>query len=132
MSCTRFSSGKFKNGHDPFTMYQTLTRGFGMMVPQTWMVPQQKYDVIHYLREAYLKPHNPSEFFAVDSHWLAGLPTGESRGPSPQTLEPWITMNYGRTLINTYEIGNDGSNLAYKGIAVRLDPGPGGVSRGRH
>ncbi len=51
----RFATGKFKNGADPFTMYQTLTRGFGMMQPQTWMVPQQKYDVIHYIRQAYLK-----------------------------------------------------------------------------
>ncbi len=41
-------------------------------------------------------------------------------------------MDYGRTLINTYEVGDDGSNFAYKGIAVRLDEGPGGVSRGRH
>ncbi|MCG8652955.1 MAG: LamG domain-containing protein, partial [Pirellulales bacterium] len=41
-------------------------------------------------------------------------------------------MDYGRTLVNTYEIGDDGSNFAYKGIAVRLDRGPGGVSRGRH
>ena len=49
----RFATGRFKNGADPFTMYQTLTRGFGMMVPQTWMVPQQKYDVIHYVRETY-------------------------------------------------------------------------------
>ncbi len=128
----RFASGQFKNGFDPFTMYQTLTRGFGMMQPQSWMVPQQKYDVIHYIRETFLKPHNPSQYFAVDERWLAGLPKGDSRGPSPQKLEPWLTMDYGRTLINTYEIGSDGSNFAYKGIAVRLDEGPGGISRGRH
>ena len=127
----KFASGKFKNGSDPFSMYQTLTRGFGMMQPQAWMVPQQKYDVIHYIREAYVKPHNPAEYFPVNPAWLAGLPRGESRGPSPQKLEPWVTMDYGRTLINTYEIGQDGSNFAYKGIAVRLDEG-GGISRGRH
>jgi len=40
-----FASGKFKNGQDPYTMYQTLTRGFGMMVAQAWMVPQQQYGV---------------------------------------------------------------------------------------
>ena len=58
----RFAAGKFRNGSDPFTMYQTLTRGFGLMAAQTWMVPSQKYDVIHYIRETYLKPHNPSQF----------------------------------------------------------------------
>jgi len=25
-----------------------------MMTPQTWMVPQQKYDAIHFIRETYL------------------------------------------------------------------------------
>ena len=128
----RFGDGKFKSGADPFTMYQTLTRGFGMMQPQTWMVPQQKYDVVHYIREAYLKPHNPSQHFEVTAEWLASLPTGSSRGPAAQTLEPWVTMDYGRTLINTYEIGSDQSNIAQKGIAIRLDDGPGGISRGRH
>jgi len=126
----KFASGKFRNGFDPFTMYQTLTRGFGMMVAQTWMVPSQKYDVIHYVREAYLKPHNPSQYQQIDDAYLAGLPQGTSRGPEPSNIEPWASMDYGHSLVNTYEIGNDGSNFAYKGIAVRLDPGPGGVSRG--
>src|SRR5262249_6215154 len=45
-------------------------------------------------------------------------------------LEPWATMDYGHTLINTYEVPGEGRNFAHKGIAVRLDSGPGGVSRG--
>ena len=128
----RFGAGKFKNGADPFAMYQTLTRGFGMMVPQTWMVPQQKYDVVHYIREQYLKSDNPSQYVRTDKAYLARLPRGDTRGPEPSKIEPWIAMDYGPTLINTYEIGQDGSNFAYKGIAVRLDPGPGGVSRGKN
>ena len=126
----KFASGKFRNGSDPFTMYQTLTRGFGMMVAQTWMVPQQKYDVIHYVREAYLKSHNPTQLFEVTDKYLTGLPKGDSRGPKPRNIELWASMNYGHSLINTYEVGNNGSNFAYKGIATRVDPGPGGVSRG--
>ena len=127
----RFASGKFKNGSDPFAMYQTLTRGFGMMVPQSWMVPQQKYDVVHYIREKYLKHDNPSQYVQADKAYLARLPRGDTRGPAPSKVEPWIAMDYGPSLINTYEIGQDGSNFAYKGIAMRLDPGPGGVSRGK-
>ena len=128
----RFASGKFKNGSDPYTMYQTLTRGFGMMVPQTWMVPQQKYDVIHYIRQSYLKTNNPSQYFAVDGAYLARLPQGDSRGPEPTNIVPWEQMDYGPNLVATYEIGNNGTNFAYKGNAVRLDHGPGGVSQGRH
>ena len=126
----RFASGRFRSGSDPLTMYQTLTRGFAMMQPQSWMVPSQKYDVIHYIREAYLKPYNSSQYFDVTDEYLRGLPQGTSHGPAPQSLEPWAVMNYGDSLINTYEHGTDGSNFAYKGIAVRLDPGPGGVAAG--
>lgn len=127
----RFASDRFKNGSDPLAMYQTLTRGFGLMAPQTWMVPQQKYDVIHYIREAYLRRDNPSQFVEISETYLNSLPKGDTRGPPPQTLEPWVTMDYGSSLINTYEIGNDGTNIAQKGIAVRLDTGSGGVSRGK-
>jgi putative heme-binding domain-containing protein len=128
----RFANGKFKNGNDPFAMYQTLTRGFGMMVGQAWMVPQQKYDVIHYIREAYLKQHNPSQYFDADSDFLAGLPKGKTHGPAPSNILAWEQMDYGPNLIATYEIGKDASNFAYKGNAIRVDHGPGGVSRGRH
>ena len=128
----RFAEGKFKNGSDPWAMYQTLTRGFGLMAPQTWMVPSQKYDVIYYIRETYLKPHNPAQFVSVDSAYLARLPKGDTKGPEPSKIEPWSAMDYGPTLAHTYEIPGRSLNLAYKGIAVRLDPGAGGVSRGRH
>lgn len=128
----RFATGEFKNGSHPHAMYQTLTRGFGMMVPQTWMVPRQKYDVIHYIREEYLKGRNPSQYFEVTEDYLAGLPAGDTRGPAPVDVRPWEQMDYGPSMIATYELGTDGDNFAYKGIAARLDAGPGGVSRGRH
>lgn len=128
----RFASGKFKSGSDPYTMYQTLTRGFGMMVPQAWMVPQQKYDVIHYVREVYLKDHNAAEYFQPTDTYLSSLPQGNTRGPEPSNILAWEQMDYGHNLVATYEVGTDRSNFAYKGNAIRLDPGPGGVSQGRH
>ena len=126
----RFASGQFKSKRDPFGMYQTLTHGYGLMMPQVWMVPQQKYDVVHYIRETYLKPHNPSQYVAVTPEYVANLPKGDTRGPAPRVIEPWVTMDYGSTLVSTYEIGNR-ENIAQKGIAVRLDSGTGGISRGR-
>ena len=42
----KFWSQKFKVGNDPYSMYQTLTRGFATMPPQMNLVPQEKYDVI--------------------------------------------------------------------------------------
>jgi putative heme-binding domain-containing protein len=128
----RFAEGTFKNGSDPYRMYQTLTRGFGMMVAQGWMVPRQKYDVIHYIREAYLRQHNPAQLVEVNADYLANLPAGDTPGPEPSRVEPWVNMNYGPTLIGTYEVGGPTGNFAYKGIAVRLDAGPGGITRGHH
>jgi len=46
----RFAEGKSKFGSDPHAMYRTLTLGAGQMVAQGWMVPSQKYDVIHYVQ----------------------------------------------------------------------------------
>lgn len=128
----RFAEGKFKNGSEPLAMYQTLTRGFGLMAPQTWMAPSQKYDVIHYIRETYLRPHNSSQWVSVDAAYLARLPKGNTRGPEPSKIEPWSAMDYGPSLAHTVEVPGQSHNFAYKGIAVRLDPGAGGVSRGRH
>jgi hypothetical protein len=111
-------------------MYRTLTTGFGLMTPQTTLVPRQKYDVIHYVRETYLRPHNPGQYTRVDRAYLDRLPKGTSRGPEPAAGEPWSAMDYGPSMMGTFEVGSDGRNFAYKGIAVRLDPGPGGVAKG--
>ena len=128
----RFGSQPFKSGADPHSMYRTLTRGYGMMVAQTWMVPSQKYDVIHFIREAYLKEHNPSQYFDVDEAYLAHLPEGSQRGPQPSNTTEWLQMDYGPNQMMTLEVGDDGSNFAYKGNAIRLDAGPGGVAQGRY
>lgn len=127
----RFAEGKFKYGNDPHSIYQTLTHGGGLMVPQTWMVPQQKYDVIYYLREHFLRDRNPGQLTEISDQYLASLPVGQSRGPEPQVIEPWTTMDYGPMLITTIEFGKGGSNIAQKAIAIRLDDGPGGVAQGK-
>lgn len=130
----KFVTHTFKNGSDPHSLYRTLTHGYNQMAPQTWMVPRQKYDVIHYLREAYLKPHNPAQYSKADDAYFAKLPAGKKGefGPAPASVDPWMAMDYGPSLMNTYEVGGSSPNFAYKGIAVRLDAGAGGVSRGKN
>lgn len=127
----RFGEGKFKNGNDPLSMYRTLTHGLGLMLPQPWMVPTQKHDVIHYIRESFLKRHNESQYFDITDTYLASLPKGDTRGPAPQKFEPWAKMDYGPYLINTYEFGTGMKNIAQKGIAVQLDNSGGGIARGK-
>lgn len=150
----RFAEGKFAHGADPHTMYATLTRGWRLMAPQPQLVPREKYDVIHYLRETFLAKQNPSQYVAVTDAYLATLPKGDSIGPAPVKREPWREMDYGPFLIGTFELADadrraaaaklppgkldtitPDANLAYKGIAVRLDAGAdagaGGISAGK-
>jgi putative heme-binding domain-containing protein len=127
----RFGSEPLRNGADPHSLYRTLTYGFGQMEAQTLLVPRQKYDVIYYVRERYFKELNPTQYHPITDEYLASLPPGTTRGPEPSKVEPWQAMDRGPYMIASYEIGTDGGNFAQKGIAVRLDPGPGGVAAGR-
>ena len=147
---TKFWADSLKHGSDPYQMYQTLTRGFGMMPPQVRLTPREKYEVIHFIREEYMKELNPDQYFEITEEWLASLPEGDTIGPEPQPYQPWAEMDYGDYLINTYELANTGDpdrgisggrsplpnedyrdvNFAYKGIAIRLDKGEGGIAKG--
>ena len=147
----KFWADTFNVGKDPYSIYQTLTRGYGSMPPQVNLTPVEKYDIINYLRETFIKEKNPGQFFKIDSTYLASLPIGTTTGPAPKEFKPWAEMDYGNFLINTYELvglnavereRSSGpsplpdenlvkANFAYKGIAVRLDQGTGGVAAGK-
>lgn len=128
----RFHDQVLEAGADPYAMYRTISRGYKQMLPQSWMNAQQKYDVIHYVREGILKLDNPSQYFEVTDDYIAALPKGKSRivrepeGGGPD--ETYRHMDFGPSLNWTLQV--EPGNIAYKGIAVRLDEGPGGVSKG--
>ncbi len=128
----RFAEGPFKNGADPFAMYLTLTKGFGLMVPQGQYTTAQKYAVIQYIRETFLRPHNKSQYTNLTPAYLASLPRGlvrEEAEKADTSLPPYLRMELGNTLFWTLEVA--AGNIAQKAIAVRLDDGPGGVTKGR-
>ncbi len=148
----KFWLQQFKAGYDPFSLYQTITKGHGSMPPQMTLTPQEKYDVISYIRENFIRETNHSQYFTVTPGYLAKLPAGTSKGPAVKPYHPWSAMDYGNFFINTYELADSATgpkrfhspgrapyadedyrknNFAYKGIAVRLDPGVGGVSAGK-
>ena len=125
----------FKNGSDPLSLYKTLSQGLGQMPAWTFLTPEQRYDAIHYIRETFVKPHNPSAYFDVTEKFLDALPKGADRGvKTPEMIEfekgpKYLRMDFGPALFWTLQV--ETNNIAYKGIAVRLDDGPGGVSKGR-
>ena len=128
-----FWNEPFKNGIDPLSIYRTLTDGLGQMPAWPSLTPANRYDVIHYLREAFLKPHNPEAYFGVTEAYLRSLPRESIPTTSDITqaenIAPYLRMNFGTALNWTYEVVP--GNIAYKGIAIRLDNGPGGISKGR-
>jgi len=126
-----FHRDAFKNGSDPYRMYLTVTKGFGQMPPWPNFSAGEVYDAIHYLRETQVKPRNESQYFAVTPDYLAGLPKEDLGGRMmrPPELPPWRRMDYGPAMFYTLQVAP--GNIAYKGIAVRLDEGAGGVSMGR-
>lgn len=125
-----------QNGSEPLNLYRTLRDGLGQMPAWTFLTPEQCYDVIHYVRETFLKPHNPGAYFEVTPAYLASLPQPRAGALRP-TVEKFpfqpgskhLGMDFGPALFWTLEV--EPGNIAYKGIAVRLDEGPGGVSKGR-
>ena len=147
----KFWEQPFKAGGDLYSMYQTITRGFRTMPPQVTLTPQEKYDVAAYIQQAYVKRFNETAYVPASPGYLKGLPKGTSRGPEAKPFHPWADMDYGNFFINTYELVDEETgperfhspgpvpfvdedykenNFAYKGIAVRLDEGEGGVSKG--
>lgn len=149
---TKFWNQDLKAGSDSYSMYQTISRGYGTMPPQPVLTPQEKYDVISYIRQKYIKPREGDAFMTDTPGYLKGLPRGSSRGPDIEPYQPWADMDYGNFFINTYELADAETgipryhsprpvpypdedylqnNFAYKGIAVRLDKGQGGISKGK-
>lgn len=149
---TKFWEQELKSGSDAYSMYQTISRGYATMPPQPILTPQEKYDVITYIREKYIKPREGEAFISNTPGYLSGLPKGTSRGPATKPYQPWADMDYGNFFINTYELVDEKTgieryhsprpvpypdedyrknNFAYKGIAIRLDKGEGGISKGK-
>lgn len=147
----KFWEDTFKIGNDPYTLYQMLTRGYKTMPPQYLLTPLEKYEIIQFIREEYVNTTNKSQYFKIDSLYLDRLPKGNGKGPEPVVKKPWADMDYGNYLINTYELADQSAkprerssgiapladenlidaNFAYKGIAVRLDTGQGGIAAGK-
>ena len=130
-TATRFHQEIFKNGADPYRMYQTLVKGYGQMASQPQYSTSEKYDVIHYIREAFLKNNNPSQFTKIDENYLSKLPLGMSLKKEKQRKKrppQYLLQDFGNTLFWTLQV--EPNNIAQKGIAIRINQGSGGISKG--
>lgn len=83
-----FKRDAMQNGADPYGLYLTLVNGYNAMPAQTTLSPEDKYAVIHYIRETFFREDNPGQYTAVDDAYLstAAWPPpsagGEAEGPT--------------------------------------------------
>ena len=55
-----FLAENMQNGATVWQLYRTLVNGYNAMPAQGGLDPEEKYAVIHYIREAFIKPNNPA------------------------------------------------------------------------
>jgi hypothetical protein len=100
----------------------TFERAYAMTSPQEYFAESSeayfsRNDFFPFTRDQ-LKQHDPEMEQLLGRLW-----TGE------KVLPPYRRMDFGPVLFWTYQV--DSGHIAQKGIAIRLDTGPGGVSKGR-
>lgn len=94
-----FATQKLRYGADPFSMFMTLSRGNGLMAPMRQLTPKERYQVVHYVREAFMKSGNP-DYHRITEEYLAKLPSGTDDGNrievTPRDFGPALASQLGR------------------------------------
>ena len=99
-----FGTDKMRFGSDPFQMFMTLSKGKGLMAAMRHLTPKERYQVVHYVREQFMKPSNP-DYFKVDKEYLQSLPKGTRNGSE----QPVINRDRGSTLAS--QLGREFSSV---------------------
>lgn len=81
-----FTKDPMRFGNKPYDMWKTITNGAGIMPAQSWLTPQERYYVIQYIRESFIRPSNKNQYFQITDAYLASLPKPSAGGPDQATL----------------------------------------------
>jgi len=100
-----FTEHEMENGGDPYGMFQTLTYGFRNMMPAVQLDPEDRYKVIHYLRETVIKENAPELYVAVNEAYTDTMPrspqgSGEAAIQTEALAKTGYLRDYGRALIS--------------------------------
>ena len=87
------------------------------MAASTHLSPQERYQVIHFIREQFMKDSNP-EFTAVSDAYLKKLPKGTKRGEFRSKLKrdfgPALASQLGRNITSALTVKlQDQTSMAY-------------------
>ncbi len=127
-----FRKDKLRFGIKPHEMWQTITTGSGAMPAQSWLTPEERYYVVQYIRETFIRKSNPTQYFPITAAYLAGLPKPKITAEEQQQIvrsealkgnlkygQEWFSRhssNYG-TVIQS-QLKNYGTNM----LTVKLSP----------
>lgn len=95
-----FGTQKLKFGSDPHSMFQTLSKGNGLMAAALALSPRERYEVVAYIRETFMKDSNP-DYQSITPQYLNSLPKGTEMGDAK--LDP--DRDYGPALAS--QLGRD-------------------------
>ncbi len=115
-----FGVGPFKFGIDPYSLYRTLSEGNGLMGAQTWMSPEERYAVIHYIREAFMK-ENVDGYEPINETYLARFPAPDRAAPVKEASVGG--RDFGGALSSQLRVGEGERIHDYPSVlTVRLSP----------
>ena len=108
-----FNRDELRAGSDPYSMWKTLTEGFGQMVPQTQYTPEERYDVVHFIRRVLIRDNNRDQYFEITDEYLDSLPKGTPREDlvppdgHPRDYGPVLTSQFRREVNRamTFDLG---------------------------
>lgn len=70
----RFARDELKFGNDPYSLWKTISYGNGLMFRWDGVLsPQERYQIVHHLREEILKEKNPGQYSALNEDYFTGL-----------------------------------------------------------
>jgi len=110
-----FNKEELKFGNDPYSMWKTMTKGVGQMMPQIQYTPEERYAVIQYIRENIIRKTNPEEYSWIGEDYLASLPKGSGDKKSEavkghaRDFGPVLTSQFRREVNRamTFNLGQD-------------------------
>ena len=111
-----FGKQKLKFGADPYSMFQTLSKGNGLMAATTALSPKERYAVIGYIRNRFMKDSNP-DYRPITNEYLKSLPTGTDMGdfkPDPdRDYGPALASQLGRDINSALTVTLGDQTIAY-------------------
>lgn len=111
-----FGKQKLKYGADPHSMFKTLSTGNGLMAAATALSPRERYEVIAYIRNRFMKDSNP-DYQPITDDYLKTLPTGTDMGDAKldddRDYGPALASQLGREVNSALTIKLGDTSIAY-------------------